>query len=321
MKAPRDPERDRRRRRAVDEVEPPEGPGLDQGAVRALEEPLTRDDADAGRRCRRRERRRRADARPSGRCSAPPPTVPSRTYVGVGISDARAQGPAVDARGRAARAAAAAAAGADVAYDETAITRDLAAGRARRPPATADDVLPSTPIGVARPAIAYNVYDATDRTRRKLTRRRSTSRRSSTRGSRGARSAATPSRTVETSTASTIESDASPSDVRDAGRHVSARRRRQGCTAVASEGAINLIWEPNTEKDLAGYIVLRGVAPAETLSADDAGADRRDRRSRTTCRPGIAYVYAVQAVDKAGNVEPDRRRASRKRRVEASAVS
>ena len=36
--------------------------------------------------------------------------------------------------------------------------------------------------------------------------------------------------------------------------------------AVASEGAISLIWDANTEADLAGYIVLRGPASGATMS-------------------------------------------------------
>ena len=39
----------------------------------------------------------------------------------------------------------------------------------------------------------------------------------------------------------------------------------KGLNAVPSEGAISLIWEPNTEGDLRGYIVLRAVAPGGTL--------------------------------------------------------
>ena len=36
--------------------------------------------------------------------------------------------------------------------------------------------------------------------------------------------------------------------------------------AIAGAGIINLIWDPNTESDLAGYLVLRGEAPGDTLS-------------------------------------------------------
>ena len=70
--------------------------------------------------------------------------------------------------------------------------------------------------------------------------------------------------------------------------------------AISSEGAINLIWEPNTEKDLAGYIVLRGVEPAETLLPITA-APIVEPSFRDGVTPGVAYVYAVRAVDKAGN--------------------
>mgnify|MGYP000474274054 CR=1 FL=1 len=37
-----------------------------------------------------------------------------------------------------------------------------------------------------------------------------------------------------------------------------------GLQAVAGDGAVSLIWEPNSESDLAGYLVLRAVAPGET---------------------------------------------------------
>ena len=37
--------------------------------------------------------------------------------------------------------------------------------------------------------------------------------------------------------------------------------------AVASEGTISLIWDANTEADLAGYIVLRGAAGSDKLTA------------------------------------------------------
>jgi hypothetical protein len=66
---------------------------------------------------------------------------------------------------------------------------------------------------------------------------------------------------------------------------------------VASEGAISLIWEPNTELDLGGYIVLRGEAPGDTLhpltAAPVVEAGYRDEAVTS----GVRYVYAVIAVD------------------------
>jgi hypothetical protein len=70
--------------------------------------------------------------------------------------------------------------------------------------------------------------------------------------------------------------------------------------AISTEGAINLIWEPNTEPDLAGYIVLRGREPAETLQPITP-APIVEAAFTDAVQPGIAYVYAVRAVDKAGN--------------------
>ena len=72
-----------------------------------------------------------------------------------------------------------------------------------------------------------------------------------------------------------------------------------GLQGVASEGAISLIWDANSEPDLAGYLVLRGET-AETLTAITkepiAVPNFED-----SVEPGRRYVYAVEAVDKAGN--------------------
>jgi len=78
---------------------------------------------------------------------------------------------------------------------------------------------------------------------------------------------------------------------------------------IAGVGVINLIWEANTETDLAGYHVLRGEAPGDTLrpitSEPVAATTYRDE----TVRPGARYVYAVVAVDRAGNASPQSNRA------------
>ena len=70
--------------------------------------------------------------------------------------------------------------------------------------------------------------------------------------------------------------------------------------AISSEGAINLIWDPNPEKDLAGYIVLRGIEPAETLQPITSDPIV-EPSFRDAVLSGVAYVYAVRAVDRAGN--------------------
>ena len=73
----------------------------------------------------------------------------------------------------------------------------------------------------------------------------------------------------------------------------------KGLAAVGVSGAINLIWEANTESDLGGYIVLRGEAPGDTLQAITATPIRETTYRDTTVKPGVRYVYAVVAVDRA----------------------
>jgi hypothetical protein len=69
--------------------------------------------------------------------------------------------------------------------------------------------------------------------------------------------------------------------------------------AVASEGAINLIWEANTETDLAGYVVLRGSASGATMRPLMTAPIKETTFRDTTVRAGARYVYAVVAVDTA----------------------
>ena len=78
----------------------------------------------------------------------------------------------------------------------------------------------------------------------------------------------------------------------------------EGLTAVGSEGEVSLLWRPNVEADLAGYLVLRGLPGDETLqSLTDApivGNTYRD----TTAEPGVRHAYAVRAVDTAATPNP-----------------
>jgi hypothetical protein len=74
-----------------------------------------------------------------------------------------------------------------------------------------------------------------------------------------------------------------------------------GLTAVASEGTINLIWDPNTESDLAGYLVLRADGPSAALKAVTPKPITESTFSDNV-PSGVRYTYAIQAVDTAGNV-------------------
>jgi hypothetical protein len=69
--------------------------------------------------------------------------------------------------------------------------------------------------------------------------------------------------------------------------------------AIAGAGVINLIWDANTETDLAGYIVLRGEAPGDRLLPLTPSPIRETTFRDTTVQTGVRYVYAVIAVDNA----------------------
>ncbi len=71
----------------------------------------------------------------------------------------------------------------------------------------------------------------------------------------------------------------------------------QSVTTVASEGVISLIWEPNIELDLGGYVVLRGDTPGDTLRPLTTAAVPTAGYRDETVTPGVRYVYAVIAVD------------------------
>ena len=71
----------------------------------------------------------------------------------------------------------------------------------------------------------------------------------------------------------------------------------QGLSAVGSEGSISLIWNPNQEPDLAGYLVLRAEAPGETLQRLTPEPIRATSYNDTDVQVGVRYVYAIVAVD------------------------
>jgi hypothetical protein len=72
-----------------------------------------------------------------------------------------------------------------------------------------------------------------------------------------------------------------------------------GLEAVALEGEVGLIWNRNSETDLAGYLVLRGEAPGEKLQALTPAPIREASYRDTAVRAGVRYTYAIVAVDNA----------------------
>ena len=66
---------------------------------------------------------------------------------------------------------------------------------------------------------------------------------------------------------------------------------------VAADGVITLVWEPNTEPDLGGYLVLRGDAGDDTLRPLTPAPIAEARYRDADVIPGRRYVYVVIAVD------------------------
>ena len=69
--------------------------------------------------------------------------------------------------------------------------------------------------------------------------------------------------------------------------------------AIAGSGVISLIWDANTESALAGYLVLRGEAPGDTLQPITPAPVTETSYRDESVTPGTRYVYAVVAVDRA----------------------
>jgi hypothetical protein len=92
-------------------------------------------------------------------------------------------------------------------------------------------------------------------------------------------------------------------------RDVFAPKAPTGLAAIPGTGTIDLSWEPNSEADLAGYIVYR-----QPIDATEAAIGTSARLTPTpipspafsdhTARPGQTYSYHVTAVDTAGNESP-----------------
>jgi hypothetical protein len=73
----------------------------------------------------------------------------------------------------------------------------------------------------------------------------------------------------------------------------------QGLAVVPTAGQISLIWDANTEKDLGGYIVLRGEGPDGALTAITPTPIKETSYRDITVKPGTRYIYAIVAVDTA----------------------
>ena len=185
-------------------------------------------------------------------------------------------------------------------------------------PATGD-LLPGRTLGLEMPTFSYHVYDvspsavAAAPTGNAFSwRDRCVSRKTPVEGTSYADSriewGATRCytvRTVETVGDLTLESDA-PTPECQTLKDTFPPAAPKDLRIIATERVISLIWEPNSEKDVAGYLVLRGTTPDALEPITPAPI------TETTFVDGVAagtrYWYVVRAVDRAGNVSPSSNR-------------
>lgn len=105
-------------------------------------------------------------------------------------------------------------------------------------------------------------------------------------------------RTVQTVETAVVESDPSPVACVTP-EDVFPPSAPANLAAVASQGAVSLIWERVTSADLAGYLVLRGEAPDGPLEPLFDVPIRETTYRDASAKPGVRYVYEVVAVDTA----------------------
>lgn len=105
-------------------------------------------------------------------------------------------------------------------------------------------------------------------------------------------------RSVELVASVPIESDGSPSTCVTP-KDIFPPAAPQRLQVVPAPGVMNLSWQPNTEADVAGYLVLRGDVPGDRLTALTPESITSTRFEDKTARAGLRYVYVVVAVDRA----------------------
>ena len=274
VKAPRDPDAtfdpDDPEQSEAD-IEPPEGAGLDQGAVARVQETLT------------------APAPALGVTGAAPATAVVRTYVGIGITTKGRRGPS-------SRAAVPLVPSPpppskpEVTYTETAVTVAWLPG----PSVSSVSTQQSADAG-------YNVYEVAGASQTQLTKTPIAEPQYTDARLTWGATRCYAVRSVETVGALAVESEATtPGCVTLADTFPPSAPK--GLQAVATEGVINLIWDANTEPDLDGYILLRAAAGDELLPIRPAPI--RETAFQDRVPAGVRHVYAVKAVDKAGNASP-----------------
>jgi len=303
--------------------EPPEEPelkdeGLDQGAVAQVEDTIV---PDALKPVVLPKKGRKAvsetDAAWSAPLFGPPLSAASTLYVIVGINTDGRKGPLSRRIHVPLVAPPMPPAATTIAYDETTITVTWTPTPSSVPiqAAPTGDLLSGRTLGLEMPMFSYHVYDV------------SPSAVAASANSGGAQPAGqlrltqTPIaqtkyadsriewgatrcyvvRTVETLGDLTLESDA-PAPECQTLKDTFPPAAPKDLRLIATDRVISLIWEPSSENDVAGYLVLRGTSE-DTLEPITPAPITATTFSDGVA-PGRRYWYVVRAVDRAGNVGP-----------------
>ena len=300
VKAPRDPDNTIEEDEPAADMEPTEGEGLAQGAIARLEEQL--DAAALAPAAPPKASKHETAPAHSGRALAPAPSAAmTRAYVAVGISSRDHRGPFSKVVPVALIPPPPAPGRPTVTYDEKAIRVTWQPVVAQLPvqDAPAEGELPSRPLVGERSAIRYHVYDADPRALPvRLTKTPVAEAHFSDERIVWGANRCYQVRTVATVHGLSVESEGqTPSCVTLEDTFAPASPANLQSSPL--EGAVNLIWDANTERDLAGYIVLRGTSANALKPITDMPIQVTTFLDQV--KPGVRYFYAVQAVDRAGN--------------------
>ena len=296
VKAPRDPNRTIDPDEPASDLQPLVGKGLEQGAAADVFEELN---LAAPRSHAAADSNRPRDGRPLTGLSC---QVPTRTYLAVGISTQGRRGQVSRQASVPLVAAPAPLSQPSLKYDESGVT--VAWQPADAPPAAepAGELLVSRPIGCSSPAVGYHVYEVAMTPPQPETRLTEQPLAAppfvDPRIAWGAERCYTV-RTVHSIGPLSVESEPAPPACETL-TDTFPPAPPKGLVAVASEGAINLIWDASTEKDVAGYLVLR--APASTRQFSPVTEEPvHDTTFTDKVQPGVPFVYTILAVDTNGN--------------------
>jgi len=302
VKAPKDPNDTVNEDEPVEDAEPAVGTGLDQGAVAHVTESLT--PASKTYVALTKADKKKDVATVSGPLVGPPPELPARIYTAVGVStrgkrgqwSKRVTAPLIDVPPPPSAPT--------IKYTEKEVTVTWAPVSIAEPgpkglPGTATEpVLPSHPLGIPPPSLAYNVYDVSTDVAQKITKAPvDDTKATDTRIAWGEKRCYVV-RSAVTVGGMTIESDPSPAKCETL-TDTFPPAAPKGLRSVAGAGSISLIWDANTESDLAGYMVYRSAAggPMEPVTPTPI----QETSFTDSVTVGIRFVYAVKAVDKTGN--------------------